>query len=323
MDVPELNTQPLNYGLAVGDLIAKAPVGLKLLSINVSLNNRIITSPIIIKVSLNAAHDAVLVENDSWRGRLLIIEEAELERLSALSDTSRREILKGIDFDSIACLIINDQKKVPIELTIACERAHAPLLYSQLEMSEVSAKLSPWLRAALPPLEVRHGVLLDMYRVGVLIEGRSGIGKSECALDLITHGHRLVADDGVEIWRPTPSSLLGMAPDLLYEYLEIRGLGIINICNLFGVAAMTREKEIGLSIMLVRWEDAVEVDRLGIDARSINIAGVDLPQVLLPVSPGRNLSTLVETAVRVHVLRQSGQNSALALINRHSEILKS
>jgi HPr kinase/phosphorylase len=165
-------------------------------------------------------------------------------------------------------------------------------------------------------------VLLDIYGLGVLLEGASGIGKSECALDLIAHGHRLVSDDVVEVRRISAERLSGTAPELLREHLEIRGLGIINIRDLFGVSAISTAKNIDLSIRLERWDEASEVDRLGIDAHAIEILGVAVPQVLIPVSPGRNLSTLVETAVRVQLLRLRGYDAAQTFVARHAQMLE-
>jgi HPr kinase/phosphorylase len=164
-------------------------------------------------------------------------------------------------------------------------------------------------------------VLLEIYGLGVLIEGPSGVGKSECALDLVVRGHRLVADDMVEVRRTEPGQLVGSAPELLREHMEIRGLGILNVRELFGVSAVSGAKHIGLAIRLERWEVAREVDRLGLDARTSDILGVAVPSFLLPVSPGRNLSTLVETAVRVHLLRACGYNAARNFAARHAELL--
>jgi len=174
----------------------------------------------------------------------------------------------------------------------------------------------------LAPRETRHGVLLDLYDLGVLIEGKSGVGKSECALDLIMRGHSLVADDTVEVRRQGDGLLVGSAPELLREHMEIRGLGILNVRELFGVSAVSGPKQVGLTIRLERWQEAQEVDRLGLEARTVEILGVRVPHFLLPVSPGRNLSTLVETAVRVHLLRLRGYDAARQFVARQGELLR-
>jgi HPr kinase/phosphorylase len=182
--------------------------------------------------------------------------------------------------------------------------------------------VTEYLQGALAPRETRHGVLLDAYGLGVLVEGESGIGKSECALDLIQRGHRLVADDSVEVRRTGPGQLVGAAPELLREHMEIRGLGIINIRELFGVSAIWHgPKSVGLSIRLGRWGEMKEVDRLGVEETRVEILGVKIPRVLLPVSPGRNLATLVETALRVHLLRLRGYNAAQHFVARHAAML--
>ena len=155
----------------------------------------------------------------------------------------------------------------------------------------------------------------------MLLEGKSGVGKSECALDLVMRGHRLVADDLIEIRRTGPEQLVGGPPELLRDHMEIRGLGIINVRDLFGVSAIAGPKPVCLSIRLERWAEAREVERLGIETRTEEVLGVAVPQVLLPVSPGRNLSTLVEVAVRVHLLRLRGYNAAEAFVARHAEML--
>ena len=154
-----------------------------------------------------------------------------------------------------------------------------------------------------------------------LLEGKSGVGKSECALDLVVRGHRLVSDDVIEVKRTGPEQLVGSAPGLLRELMEIRGLGILNVRDLFGVSSISGPKQIGLTIRLVRWEETEEVDRLGLEARNTKILGVAVPYFLLPVSPGRNLSTLVETAVRVHLLRLRGYNAAQHFVARQAALL--
>jgi HPr kinase/phosphorylase len=187
--------------------------------------------------------------------------------------------------------------------------------------SEAIEAVTTYLQQSLAPVITRHGVLLDIYGMGVLLEGASGIGKSECALDLIARGHRLVSDDVIEIRCLSAERLVGSAPELLREHLEIRGLGIINIRDLFGVSAITNLKTIDISIGLERWDDIAEIDRLGVDAQTVKILGVAVPQVVLPVSPGRNLATLVETAVRVQLLRARGYDAAQAFVARHLELL--
>ncbi|HEX8288486.1 MAG TPA: HPr(Ser) kinase/phosphatase, partial [Pyrinomonadaceae bacterium] len=172
----------------------------------------------------------------------------------------------------------------------------------------------------LAPHKTIHGVLLGMYGVGVLITGESGIGKSECALDLITRGHSLISDDSVHI-KKVGNRLEGSAPELTYEFIEIRGLGILNVRDLFGVSAVGKCKSIELCIELKRWSEVEEIERIGLEMREESIFDAKLPKVILPVSSGRNLSTLVETAVRVHLLRGHGYDAAHKLIEKHTRKL--
>jgi HPr kinase/phosphorylase len=164
-------------------------------------------------------------------------------------------------------------------------------------------------------------VLIELYGIGVLLLGESGIGKSECALDLITRGHRLISDDTVLVKR-IGDKLEGISPEIIQGHLEIRGLGIINVKDLFGISAVGNNKPIDLCIHLKAWNKVDEIDRLGADTHTEDIFGVQVPKVILPISPGRNISTLVETAVRVQLLRAGGYDGAQKFIERHTEMLR-
>jgi HPr kinase/phosphorylase len=255
-------------------------------------------------------------------GRLQIVGQSEIWYLGQLDTERRREAIDNLALEKISCVLVTTGLEPPLELIEAAEAASLPLLSTPVVSSVAIDNVTECLQEMLAPLIVRHGVLIDIYGLGVLIEGASGIGKSECALDLIARGHRLVSDDVVEVRRIGAERLSGTAPELLREHLEIRGLGIINIRDLFGVSSISAAKNIDLSIMLERWDEASEVDRLGIDAQAIEILGVNVPQVLIPVSPGRNLSTLVETAVRVQLLRVRGYNAARDFVARHAKMIE-
>ncbi|MDT7808744.1 MAG: HPr kinase/phosphorylase [Acidobacteriota bacterium] len=254
-------------------------------------------------------------------GRVQIIGQSELQYLGQLSTDERRVAIARLEFDKISCVLVTKGQTPPVELVEAAESAALPLISTPLVSSAAIIAVTEYLEEALAPRETRHGVLLDLYGLGVLIEGKSGVGKSECALDLIMRGHQLVADDLVEVRRRRPGQLVGNTPDLLREHMEIRGLGILNIRELFGVSAVSGPKQIGLNIRLERWKDASEVDRLGLEERVLDILGVAVPYFVLPVSPGRNLATLVETAVRVHLLRLRGYNAAERFVERHTRVL--
>jgi HPr kinase/phosphorylase len=164
--------------------------------------------------------------------------------------------------------------------------------------------------------EIVHGVLLDVLGLGVLLMGESGIGKSECALDLVCRGHRLVADDTVEVRRRAESIIIGSSPELTRNHMELRGLGLINVRDLFGVAATRTSKRVELIVQLERWDESREYDRLGLDDQYFDLLGLRVPVVHMPVAPGRNLATLVEVAARNQLVRARGINAARALAAR-------
>jgi HPr kinase/phosphorylase len=178
------------------------------------------------------------------------------------------------------------------------------------------ARLSAALDIYLAARTVIHGVLMDILGLGVLITGESGIGKSECALDLVVRGHRLVADDTVELRVRADSYLLGSCPELTRHHMEIRGLGLINVQDLFGVASTRRSKRVELVVQLDRWDPGREYDRLGLDEAHHEALGVRVPMIRMPVAPGRNLAILVEVAARNQLLRAGGLNSARRLADR-------
>jgi HPr kinase/phosphorylase len=254
-------------------------------------------------------------------GRLQIAGQGEIWYLNQLEPDERRAAIENLSLRDISCLLITKNLEPPTELIEAADGAHLPLLRTPLPSTDAINLLNDYLQEMLAPLAVRHGVLLDLYGVGVLLEGASGIGKSECALDLVARGHRLVSDDVVEVRRIGADRLIGSAPELLQAHLEIRGLGIINIRDLFGVSSISSAKTVDLCIRFERWDNCLEVDRLGIDVQAVEILGVSLPRFLIPVSPGRNLSTLVETAVRVQLLRMRGYNPAQDFVEQHARML--
>jgi HPr kinase/phosphorylase len=306
--------------ITVSDFLAHAPAQLELrvLAGEAGAAARELITPRIQKLGLALAGFTHYIHP----GRLQIVGQTEISYLEELKSERRREVIRNLLLERISCVLITKGLEPPHELIAEAEEAALPLLLTPVVSSIAITVVTDYLQEMLAPLTIRHGVLLDIYGLGVLLEGASGIGKSECALDLVAHGHRLVSDDVVEVRRINTERLVGTAPELLREHLEIRGLGIINIRDLFGVSAISTSKNIDLSIKLERWDEASEVDRLGIDAQAVEILGVSVPQVLIPVSPGRNLSTLVETAVRVQLLRVRGYDAAQTFVERHSKMLE-
>jgi HPr kinase/phosphorylase len=202
-----------------------------------------------------------------------------------------------------------------MELIRETERYSVPLLRTELMSSTTIDLLTQFLADRLAPRVVVHGVLIDVYGLGVLIVGDSGVGKSECALELVVRGHRLVSDDVVEI-RRKGDILVGTGTELTRYHMELRGLGIINVKDLFGVASVRREKDVEYVIQLDPWKPGKRYDRLGLDDSRYEILGITLPYVEMPVGPGRNLSVLTEVAARNHLLKLKGYHPARELARR-------
>ncbi|HLM57918.1 MAG TPA: HPr(Ser) kinase/phosphatase [Pyrinomonadaceae bacterium] len=305
--------------ITVAEFVAEAPPRLRLtfLAGRRGADERVIDAPRIQKLGLALAGFSHYVR----RGRVQVVGQSEVQYLGQLTSEGRREAIRHLELDKISCILVTKGLAPPAELLEAADEAAMPLVQTSLLSSEAIGAVTEYLEETLAPRETRHGVLLNLYGLGVLVEGESGVGKSECALDLIARGHQLVADDLVEVRRTRPGQLVGSAPGLLREHMEIRGLGILNVRELFGVSAVSGPKTLGLDIRLQRWTEGCEIDRLGLDPRTVEILGVAVPHFVLPVSPGRNVATLVETAVRVHLSRARGYNAAEVLAARHAELL--
>ena len=207
-------------------------------------------------------------------------------------------------------------RRLPPEVALEGERADVPILRTPVPTAAAIGKLTAMLEDRLAHREIIHGVLIDILGLGVLIVGESGIGKSECALDLVVRGHRLVADDTVEVRRRSESIVIGACPELTRHHMEVRGLGLINIRDLFGVASTRTSKRIELVVQLDRWDTGREYDRLGLDDASYDLIGLKVPLIRMPVAPGRNLAILVEVAARNQLLRMRGINAARELVAR-------
>ncbi len=242
--------------------------------------------------------------------RVQIIGATELNFLQTMSRDKAIEILDGFCSRKLACLIITKNQEAPDYLLEHAEAENTPLLRTKHLSSNFIALLTRFLEERLLPTSTLHGVLMDVLGIGVLIQGKSGVGKSECALELILRGYSLVADDIIKVRFKLPSVVFGEGMDLLHYHMEIRGLGILNIKHLFGVAAIRERKKIDLVVELVQWEDDKEYDRLGLEEKTLNIHGVDLPIVRIPVAPGRNIGTIVEVAARNQLLKEMGYHSA-------------
>lgn len=210
----------------------------------------------------------------------------------------------------ISCFIITKGLAPPAFLKKAAEEAGIPLMGTTHQSSTFISLITKFMEESLLPATHIHGVLVDVLGVGVLLLGKSGIGKSECALDLVIRGHRLVADDIVHIKKKMPAALVGQAGETIQYHMEIRGLGIINIKDLYGVSSIREKKIIDMVLELVEWDPSQEYERLGIDDQVYAILGVDLPHLKIPVRPGRNLTSIIEVAARNFLLKGMGYYSA-------------
>ena len=243
--------------------------------------------------------------------RLQIIGNPEMAYFNGLAPTFQQEVIHKIFSLDLACVVVTRNLDIPGHLLEEADERGVPLFLTDLSSTEFIDRVNRFLELKLAATTSIHGVLMDVFGVGVLILGKSGIGKSECALDLILRGHRLVADDMVFIQKRSPSFLLGSGFDIIQHHMEIRGLGIINIRSLFGVESIRERKKIELVIELMEWNAYEEYDRLGFEEEKYPILEVDLPMLRIPVTPGRNLSTVVEVAARNHLLKMMGYDSAL------------
>src|SRR5215204_7252523 len=255
-------------------------------------------------------------------GRVLIFGESEIRYLEALDTTARDATLRRLYSHDIPAVLITQGFAPPAELSATADRTSVPLLRTRSGTPDAMARLGSVLDNLLAPRTTIHGVLMDILGLGVLMIGESGIGKSECALDLIVRGHRLVADDVVELRCRSQSFLIGSCPELTRHHMEIRGLGLINIQDLFGVASTRTSKRVEVVVQLERWEPGREYDRLGLDDARYDVLGVKIPMIRMPVAPGRNVAIIVEVAARNQLLRARGAHAARMLVDRLSRHLE-
>jgi HPr kinase/phosphorylase len=243
--------------------------------------------------------------------RLQIIGNTEMAYFKTLIPEMQEKVIHQICSLPLSCMVITRNLEVPELLLREADERGIPVFRTNLRSFDFIEKVTKFLEEKLASTSSLHGVLMDIFGVGVLILGKSGIGKSECALDLILRGHRLVADDMVHIQKRSPSSVFGSGFEVIQHHMEIRGLGIINIRSLFGVEAIRERKKIELILELMEWDAHREYDRLGFEEEKFSVLGIELPMLRIPVTPARNLSTIIEVAVRNHLLKVMGYDSAL------------
>ena len=295
-----LDARPESVGLSI-ELLAGAG-GLE----------RQITSPYIQKTGLALAGFHQYLQP----GRILLFGDSEVRFLESLDSAARHRALASSFTEHLPCLLVTGGADLPPEVAIEGDRAEVPILRTPVPTATAIGRLTSALEDRLAARETIHGVLIDILGLGVLIVGESGLGKSECALDLVVRGHRLVADDTVEVRRRAESIVIGSCPELARHHMEVRGIGLINIRDLFGVAATRTSKRVELVVQLDRWEANREYDRLGVDEETYDLIGLKVPLIRMPVGPGRNLAMLVEVAARNQLLRMRGIHAARDLVSR-------
>ncbi|WP_163536488.1 HPr(Ser) kinase/phosphatase [Gracilibacillus sp. YIM 98692] len=256
------------------------------------------------------------------KDRLQLLGKTELSFFSELTTEEKKDRSYRLCTDITPGIVVTRDMEVPEELVQACRDSGVPLMRSPYKTTRVISRITNFLEAKFAPFTAIHGVLVDIYGIGVLITGQSGVGKSETALELVKRGHRLVADDSVEIRQEDYDRLIGSAPPLIEHLLEIRGLGIINVMTLFGAGSVRSHKRITLVINLETWDEKKQYDRLGLEEETMKIIDVNIPKATLPVRPGRNLAVIIEVAAMNFRLKRMGVNAAEEFSQRLSKMIQ-
>lgn len=242
--------------------------------------------------------------------RIQLLGRAEYKYLAEMDPDLRTETIRCFMSHSPIAMIVTSGLEIFDALLDEAKRAGVPLLSTQQKTSPTMAALIAYLNVELAPRISRHGVLVEVYGEGLLLLGDSGVGKSETAIELVKRGHRLIADDAVDIKRVSAITLVGSAPEVIRHYVELRGIGIVDVRRLFGMGAVKDTQSIDLVINLENWVQGKMYDRLGLDEQTINILGIDLPSITIPVKPGRNLAIIIEIAAMNNRLKRMGYNTA-------------
>ena len=251
-----------------------------------------------------------------------VLGKKEFEYLDSLKKNSRKDAISHLFSGQSSLIIVASQLEAPSDLKSAAASSGTPVLSAKLPSQETVRNLQYYLSNFFAEKITLHGVFMEVMGTGVLITGESSIGKSELALELLTRGHRLIADDAAEFARLAPDIINGSCPEMLRDFIEVRGLGILNVRAMFGASAIKNNRNLRLIIVLQDMDEAMEMDRLHGSKRNHSIMDVDIPEITLPVGPGRNLSVLVEAAVRNHILHTKGYDASKAFIERQRRRLE-
>lgn len=314
----EVPNQDAVRPVLVGDLLAKsvADLGLTLAAGRAGLDNEIFQARVQRPGLALAGYAGYLTY-----GRVQIIGGSEISYLATLNERQRTAAVERVTRHRISCFVGTKGLDLPRALLRSAEKRSIPVLRTPLASTPFIGRLSALLQERLAPRTHVHADLVDVFGLGVLITGESGIGKSECALDLIDRGHRLVADDVVEI-RRLADTLVGTCPELTRDHMEIRGLGIVNVEDLYGVSSVRAAKKVEVVVALERWEPGREYDRLGLLDERYSLLSVSVPLLRLPVAPGRNLALLVEVAARTQLQRERGYDAARGFVSRVDALVR-
>ncbi len=253
--------------------------------------------------------------------RIQVFGMVENTYLATLTSEERYNALRLLFEKNVTAIVMTRNGNATPEMMLLAEEFDTPVLRTAQPTSNFTSSLNAFLNVELAPRITRHGVLVEVYGQGVFITGDSGVGKSEAAVELIKRGHRLVADDAVEIKKVSSISLVGYSPDIIRHFIEIRGIGIVDVKNIFGMGAVKESEKIDLIIHLEAWEHGKQYDRLGLVDEYTNILGLDIPSLTIPVRPGRNLAVIFEVAAMNNRQKRMGYNAAEELNRRIAELV--
>lgn len=305
--------------VTVEDLVQE--LKLEVITPNASLNRQI-TEQMLSRPGMELT-GVVQYFRDNAKRRIQIIGTKEWLYLQSLESDVRRERTKVLFTDETPVIIFSKKFDIPQEMVELSQQTGVPLLRSEKETTVLFTAISNYLEEALSPIESVHGVLVDVNGIGVLIKGKSSIGKSETALELIHRGHQLIADDRVDIYEKEPGLIVGRAPELLRQFIEVRGIGIINVVEMFGARAYRHKKRVTLMIELEDWNNEKIYNRIGLSDETTRLFNTEITKITIPVRPGRSIASLIEVAAMNHRLKVMGYNAAEAFTNQLNNYIKS
>lgn len=248
--------------------------------------------------------------------RIQVMGKVEITYLEQFSEEKRYELFDKLFSTKFPALIVTRNMQIFPEMKELAQKYDLTILRTEESTSSLMSALISYLNVQIAPRHTRHGVLVEVYGEGVLIMGESGVGKSETAIELVKRGHRLVADDAVEIKKVSSKTLVGSSPDIIRHFVELRGIGIIDVKEIFGIGAVKATENINLVIQLEPWVEGKQYDRLGMEEEFTDIMGISVPSLTIPVKPGRNLAIIIEVASMNNRQKRMGYNAAVELNNR-------